>query len=228
MSSTFAITPIPMRARRFLAALFALLAVLLGPPPGTPGRAAATLGDGGGSLAGRLVVATENMGDPRFRNTVILMVEHNAGGAMGLIVNVPLGAIPVAPLFERLGLAPPAVASGAAPGAAGEIAVYYGGPVESERGFLLHSADVVVDGSILVGEGVAMTAEAEMMDKIGRGEGPERSLFAFGYSGWGPQQLESEFARDAWFTIPFDPALVFAADPARSWERAAARRGLDL
>ncbi len=218
----------PMRARRFLAALFALLAVLLGLPPGTPGRAAPTLGDGGGSLAGRLLVASENMGDPRFRNTVILMVEHNAGGAMGLIVNVPLGAIPVAPLFERLDLAPPAVAPGAAPGAAGEIAVYYGGPVESERGFLLHSADVVVDGSILVGEGVAMTAEAEMMDKIGRGEGPERSLLAFGYSGWGPQQLESEFARDAWFTIPFDPALVFAADPARSWERAAARRGLDL
>jgi len=230
MSSTFAITP--MRARRFLAALFALLAVLLGPPPGTPGRAAPTLGDEGGSLAGRLVVASENMGDPRFRNTVILMVEHNAGGAMGLIVNVPLGAIPVAPLFERLGLAPPtvapAVAPGAASGAAGEIEVYYGGPVESERGFLLHSADVLVDGSILVGEGVAMTAEAEMMDKIGRGEGPERSLFAFGYSGWGPQQLESEFARDAWFAIPFDPALVFAADPARSWERAAARRGLDL
>ncbi len=219
MSSTFAITPMPMRARRFLAALFALLAVLLGLTPGTPGRAAPTLGDGGGSLAGRLLVASENMGDPRFRNTVILMVEHNAGGAMGLIVNVPLGAIPVAPLFERLGLAP---------GAAGEIAVYYGGPVESERGFLLHSADVVVDGSILVGEGVAMTAEAEMMDKIGRGEGPERSLFAFGYSGWGPQQLESEFARDVWFTIPFDPARVFAADPARSWERAAARRGLDL
>ena len=213
-----------MCARRFLVALFSLLAVLLGPPPGTPGRAAPTVGDWGGSLAGRLVVASENMGDPRFRNTVILMVEHNAGGAMGLIVNVPLGAIPVARLFERLGLAPPAVA----PGAAGEIAVYYGGPVENERGFLVHSADVVVDGSILVGEGVAMTADAEMMDKIGRGEGPERSLFTFGYSGWGPQQLESEFARDAWFTIPFDPALVFAADPARSWERAAARRGLDL
>ena len=213
-----------MCERRFLVALCALLAVLLGPPPGTPGRAAPTVGDWGGSLAGRLVVASENMGDPRFRNTVILMVEHNAGGAMGLIVNVPLGAIPVARLFERLGLAPPAVA----PGAAGEIAVYYGGPVENERGFLVHSADVVVDGSILVGEGVAMTADAEMMDKIGRGEGPERSLFTFGYSGWGPQQLESEFARDAWFTIPFDPALVFAANPARSWERAAARRGLDL
>ena len=218
----------PMRARRFLAALFAFLAILLGPPPGTSGRAAPTVGDWGGSLAGRLVVASENMGDPRFRNTVILMVEHDAGGAMGLIVNVPLGVIPVAPLFERLGLAPPAVAPGAAPGAVGEIAVYYGGPVENKRGFLLHSAEVVVDGSIRVAEGVAMTADAEMMGKIGRGDGPERSLFTFGYSGWGPQQLESEFARDAWFTIPFDPALVFAADPARSWARAAARRGLDL
>jgi putative transcriptional regulator len=85
-----------------------------------------------------------------------------------------------------------------------------------------------MEGSIVVGEGMAMTAEPEMLHRIARGEGPERSLFAFGYSGWGPRQLESEFARDTWFTIPFDPALVFAVDPARSWERAAARRGLDL
>ena len=227
MSSTFAIEPMPKRARRLLTGVIALLAVLLGPPPGPSGRAAPTVGDWGGSLAGRLLVASESMGDPRFRNSVIYMVEHNAGGAMGLIVNMPLGAVPVARLFERLGLAPPAGAPGA-PGAADEIEVYYGGPVESKRGFLLHSADVVVEGSVLVGDGVAMTADAEMMDKIGRGEGPKRSLFALGYSGWGPRQLESEFARDAWFTIPFDPALVFAADPARSWERAAARRGLDL
>ena len=225
MFATFTVTPLPsFRARRYVPALLALLTVLLGPPLGTSGRAAPTVGDWGDSLAGRLVVASESMGDPRFQNSVIYMVEHNAGGAMGLIVNVPLGAVPMALLFERLGLAPPTVA----PGAAGEIAVYYGGPVERGRGFFLHSAEVVVAGSILVSEGVAMTAGAEMMDKIGRGDGPERSLFAFGYSGWGPRQLESEFARDAWFTIPFDPALVFAADPARSWERAAARRGLDL
>ncbi len=227
MSSTSAIEPMPKRARRLLAGVIALLAVLLGPPPGPSGRAAPTFGDWGGSLAGRLLVASESMGDPRFRNSVIYMVEYNAGGAMGLIVNMPLGAVPVARLFERLGLAPPAGAPGA-PGAVGEIEVYYGGPVESKRGFLLHSADIVVEGSILVGDGVAMTADAEMMDKIGRGEGPKRNLFALGYSGWGPRQLESEFARDAWFTIPFDSALVFAVDPARSWERAAARRGLDL
>ena len=178
------------------------------------------MGETGDSIAGRLLVAAESMGDPRFQKTVIYMVEHSAGGAMGLIVNRPYGAMPMARLFEHLELETPGVAR--------EIEVYYGGPVEPERGFLLHSAEVVIEGSIVVGEGVAMTAEAEMMHKIARGEGPERSLFALGYSGWGPSQLEAEFARDDWFTIPFDPALVFAADPTRSWERAAARRSLDL
>ncbi len=216
---TVKLMPFP-RARRLLAALIAVAAISLWPPPGASGRAVPSLGDGADSLAGRLVVATESMGDPRFQNTVIYMVEHNAGGAMGLIVNVPLGAVPWAPLFERLGLA--------APEAAGEIEVYYGGPVEHGRGFLLHSAEVVVAGSILVGQGVAMTAEGEMLHKIARGEGPERSLFAFGYSGWGPRQLESELARDDWFVIPADPSLIFAVDPARSWERAAARRALEL
>jgi putative transcriptional regulator len=223
---------LPIRARRCFAALLAVLAVVLVPPPGASGRAVPSLGDGGDSLAGRLVIATESMGDPRFQNTVIYMVEHNADGAMGLIVNVPFGTMPLVRLFEHLGLegGPEGGPEGDLEAAevAGEIEVYYGGPVEPERGFLLHSAEVVMEGSIVVAEGMAMTAEPEMLHRIARGEGPARSLFAFGYSGWGPRQLESEFARDTWFTIPFDPALVFAADPARTWERAAARRGLDL
>ncbi len=208
------------RARRFLAALLAVTAVLLGPPPGAPGRAAQTEGEWDDSLAGRLLVASENMGDPRFRNSVVYMVEHNSGGAMGLIVNNPLGAMPVDRLFERLGLAPPE--------AAGEIEVYYGGPVEPERGFLLHSTDVVLENSVRVDDRVALTALPDMLRKIARGEGPERSIFTFGYSGWGPGQLESELDRDDWFVIPADASLVFATDPTKSWERAAARRTLDL
>ena len=228
MFATFTVKPLPLpRARRFLAALIAVAALLLIPPPGASGRAVPNQGvraDGGDSLAGRLVVATESMGDPRFQNTVIYMVEHDAGGAMGLIVNAPFGVLPLARLFERLGLE----GGLEAPEAAGEIEVFYGGPVEPKRGFLLHSAEVVLESSILVGEGVAMTAETEMLHKIARGEGPERKLFAFGYSGWGPRQLESEFARDDWFVIPADPSLIFAVDPSRSWERAATRRGLEL
>lgn len=221
MPTMFTVTSMPLpRARRLLVALIAVVALSLVPPPGAQGRAVPSVGEGSGSLAGRLVVATERMGDPRFQNTVIYMVEHDAGGAMGLIVNRPFGVMPLARLFERLGLEAPEVA--------GEIEVYYGGPVEPKRGFLLHSAEVVLEGSILVGEGVAMTAETEMLHLLARGEGPERKLFAFGYSGWGPRQLESEFARDDWFVIPADPSLIFAVDPARSWERAAARRSLDL
>ncbi len=231
MLTTRALMPLPMRARGGLAVLLAALTVLtvvLVPAPGASGRAVPSLGAGGDSLAGRLLVATETMGDPRFQNTVIYIVEHNVDGAMGLIVNLPYGTLPLARLFERLSLDASQLAGQLAGEAAGEIEVYYGGPVESERGFLLHSADVVMEGSILVGDGVAMTAEPEMLYRIARGEGPKRSLFAFGYSGWGPRQLESEFARDTWFTIPFDAALVFASEPARSWRRAAARRGLDL
>ncbi len=204
-------------AHCFLAVLIAIVAISLIPPPAASGR---SLGETGGNLAGRLVVAAESMGDPRFQKTVIYMVEHSAGGAMGLIVNRPFGTMPMARLLEHLELD--------APGVAREIEVYYGGPVAPQQGFLLHSAEVVMESSIVVGEGVAMTVAGEMLHKIARGEGPERSLFALGYSGWGPGQLEAEFARNDWFAIPFDPALVFAADPDRSWERAAARRSLDL
>ncbi len=154
MPARFAVRPLPIRARRCFAALLAVLAVVLVPPPGASGRAVPSLGDGGDSLAGRLVVATESMGDPRFQNTVIYMVEHNADGAMGLIVNVPFGTMPLVRLFEHLGLegGPEGGLEGGPEGdleaaeVAGEIEVYYGGPVEPERGFLLHSAEVVMEG----------------------------------------------------------------------------------
>ena len=108
--------PFP-RARRFLAALIAIAAISLVPPPAASGQ---SLGETGGSLAGRLVVAAESMGDPRFQNTVIYMVEHSAGGAMGLIVNRPFGAMPMARLFEHLELE----TEMGAPGVAREIEVY--------------------------------------------------------------------------------------------------------
>jgi putative transcriptional regulator len=224
MFATFTVTASQVRrARRpgrFWAPLLALAVLLAAVLPGAPAHSAPTEGHWGDSLVGRLLIASENMGDPRFQNSVVYMVEHNAGGAMGLIVNDPLGAVPVARLFERLGLEPPEVA--------GEIEVYYGGPVETERGFLLHSADVVLDGSVQIDEEVAITASSEMLGRIAGGEGPEKSIFAFGYSGWGPGQLESELARGDWFVIPADASLIFAVNPAQSWERAAARRSLDL
>ncbi len=232
MPETSAAKPLPTRrgarAGRLAAAPFAVLVAVLatvlvavlGAPPVPPGLAAPTEGTWDDSLAGRLLVASEKMGDPRFQRTVIYMIEHSRDGAMGLIVNVPMGAVPTAMLFNRLGLD--------GDGVEAEVEVYFGGPVDPERGFLLHSTDVLLRGSVLVDERVALTGRPEMLRAIARGDGPAQSVFTLGYAGWGPSQLESELARDDWFVIPADMSLVFAPDPAKSWERAAARRGFDL
>ena len=228
MPETSAAKPLPTlgraRAGRLVVALFAVLvavlATVLWAPPVPPGLAAPTEGTWDDSLAGRLLVATEKMGDPRFQKTVIYMIEHSRDGAMGLIVNVPMGAVPAAKLFKRLGLD--------GDGVEGEIEVYFGGPVEPDRGFLLHSTDVLLRGSVLIDERVALSAHPKLLLAIARGEGPAQSVFTLGYAGWGPSQLESELARRDWFVIPADMSLVFAPDPAKSWERAAARRGFDL
>ncbi len=224
MRKSSAAKPAPMlggpRTRRFAVVLLAVLVLVLGSPPSPSGRAAPTVGTWNDSLAGRLLVASEKMGDPRFHRTVIYMVEHSPTGAMGLIVNVPMGAVPADRLFERLGLE--------ADGVRGEIQVYFGGPVDPGHGFLLHSSDVLLKDSVRVDGRVALTVQPEMLHAIARGEGPAQSVFALGYSGWGPGQLESELARDSWFVIGADMSLVFASNPADSWERAAARRSLDL
>lgn len=172
------------------------------------------------NLTGKLLVASETMGDPRFQETVIYMVEHDDGGAMGLVVNRPLGRLPLADLMRKLDL-PPGEAEG-------EIAVYTGGPVEPERAFVLHSDEVVMAGSQRIADGIAITAEPEMLRRIGRDEGPRRSLLAFGYAGWAPGQLEWELTRDAWFVIPAEEGLVFADHPEASWAEARARRGIEL
>ncbi len=222
MGDTSAARPGPMRrgARAGRHIVLVLLVLVLGPPPGPPGRAAPTVGQWDDSLAGSLLVASEKMGDPRFAETVIYMVEHTANSAMGLIVNVPIGAVPAAELFERLGLD--------GDGVVGEIEVYFGGPVEPGRSFLLHSTDFVFENSIRINDQVALTAQPEMLRALARGAGPAQSVFAFGYAGWGPGQLESELARDAWFVIPPDMSLIFAPNPADTWKRAADRRSLDL
>ncbi len=175
------------------------------------------------SLAGQLLVAGDNMGDPRFSETVVFVVRHGAAqGAMGLVVNKPVLSTSFASLFERLRMD----ARGEAP--EGEITVHYGGPVQPGQGFMLHSPDVLVESSLAVTDSVAMTTRSEMLRRIAQGDGPARSLFIFGYAGWAPGQLEMEIRQGAWLVIPSEEALVFAEEPERTWERAVARRGLDL
>ena len=173
-----------------------------------------------GNLTGQLLVATDELRDPRFVRTVVFMVRHDAGGAMGLVVNRPLGEVPLAALLERLGMEGKAVG--------GEMRVHYGGPVEATRGFVLHTSEYVIEGTQVVDDGIALTAQPEIFRAIGSGAGPRRALFALGYAGWAPGQLEAEIAGGAWITVPADEALVFDENYEKKWNRAMARRRIDL
>ena len=200
-------------ARRIAAAAIVGLALAAAP-------LAAEHDGGEGPLTGKLLVASESMGDPRFARTVIYIVSHGADGAMGLVVNRALGVAPVAVVLDGFGVTDGEVS--------GEVRVHYGGPVERDRGFVLHSTDVLGKGTVAVSGEVALSADVEILRAIAKGEGPRRSLFALGYAGWAPGQLEAEIARDDWFWIPPDLNLVFGGDIETKWDRAFDKRGIDL
>jgi putative transcriptional regulator len=172
------------------------------------------------SLAGQLLIASPDIGDPRFAHTVILMVKHDKDGAFGITINRPVGEKSIASLLE-------------APGEdisdiEGTLSVFAGGPVQQELGFVVHSAEYRRDETIEVDEHVAITASRQILRDIGHNHGPQKSLFALGYAGWGPGQLENELARHDWFTAPEEPKLIFDDDRANLWEDAMARRTREL
>jgi putative transcriptional regulator len=170
------------------------------------------------SLKGQLLVALEELRDPRFFRTVIYVLRHDADGAMGLVVNRPLAEMSAAEMLARFGVPDEQVR--------GTVRVHYGGPVEPGRGFVLHTADRMAAGSQIVAGDIAFTGSTEMLTLIARGTGPRQSLLVLGYAGWAPGQLEGEIQRGSWATVASDPALLFSDDPERTWERALARRKL--
>ena len=192
-------------------AMPALAQAALEAPKDLPARA---------SLAGQLLVATPSMGDPRFAQTVILMARHDKNGAFGIVVNKPLGERPLASLLTALGEKDD--------GVAGSVRVFAGGPVQPEIGFVVHSADYRRAGTIVVDGRVAVTSTREILRDIARKQGPQKSLLAFGYAGWGPDQLDGEMALRAWFTAQEDVDLIFDLDRAKVWDEAMKRRTQDL
>jgi putative transcriptional regulator len=172
------------------------------------------------SLAGQLLIASPNIGDPRFAHAVILMVKHDKDGAFGITINRPVGEKSIASLLEAPGEDVSDIE--------GTLSVFAGGPVQPELGFVVHSAEYRRDETIEVDERVAMTASRQILRDIGHNRGPQKSLFALGYAGWGPGQLESELARHDWFTAPEEPELIFDDDRANLWEDAMARRTREL
>jgi putative transcriptional regulator len=173
-----------------------------------------------GTLAGQLLVARTELRDPRFIRTVVYLVHHDAGGAMGLILNRPIGEASLSELLERAGVK--------GTGVNGEIRVHFGGPVEPGRGFVLHTADYKIEGTQVVKDGIGVTARPEILRAIGTGTGPRESLFALGYAGWASGQLEAELKAGSWEIVPADKTLVFDENAETKWDRAMARRTIRL
>lgn len=173
-----------------------------------------------GYLTAQMLIAMPNMSDPRFQRTLIYLCAHSEDGAMGLVVNRLFESISFPELLEQIGVE--------TSGPERSIRVHSGGPVESGRGFVLHSADFMQEGTMAVDDSTALTASVDILKAMAEGEGPRHSLLALGYSGWGPGQLEAEFQANGWLHAPADEALLFDADLDSKWERAISKIGVDV
>ena len=176
--------------------------------------------------AGALLIASAALGDPRFHHSVVLLLRHDSKGAFGIVINNPLGERPLAGLLADTDPKDPKDPTDST--VEGTIRVFFGGPVELQRGFVIHGTDYRRPETLVVGDGLAMTASKEVLRDIGHHQGPAQYLFALGYAGWGAGQLEAEIARHDWFTAPADPDLVFDAQRGTLWDEALARRTHEL
>jgi len=171
-------------------------------------------------LSGKLLIAMPGMSDPRFEKSVVFLCAHSEDGAMGLIVNKPAKDVKFADLLEQLSI--DKTEDG------GDPRIHFGGPVEHARGFVLHSGDYEGSVSTLrIDDRFAMTATLDVLEDIARGTGPQASILALGYSGWGPGQLESEIAANGWLIGDSDADLVFDTNNGGKWGAALDHMGID-
>ncbi|OCX66894.1 hypothetical protein BFP70_03435 [Thioclava sp. SK-1] len=173
-------------------------------------------------LSGKLLIAMPGMQDPRFEHAVVLICAHGDDGAMGLIVNKPLPKPEMSDLFEQLDIPM------AKEDETGPQPILFGGPVETGRGFVLHSLDWAgAEDAMTVAPDLAMTGTRDILEDIAAGQGPERSVMALGYAGWGPGQLEQEILDNGWLTCDGDTELALSGDYANKWVAALGLMGID-
>ena len=176
----------------------------------------ATLDD----LTGQMLIAMPGMEDPRFANSLVFMVAHSEEGAMGLIVNKPTPEVRFGDLLDQLEIT----------GQEGtrDIRVHFGGPVETSRGFVLHSPDYSSEGATLpVTKEVSLTGTIDVLEALAKGAGPTSAFLALGYAGWAPGQLESEIQTNSWLTCPGQSTLVYGRAHEHKWSAALKSIGID-
>ena len=179
-------------------------------------------------LDGHLLVAMPSIGDARFDRSVIYLCAHSAEGAMGIVVNKAAEGITFPELLERLNIVPEGQRISLPPSIA-RMHVQFGGPVETGRGFVLHTTDYfAADSTLPIDEKIGLTATLDVLRAIARGRGPRRALMALGYAGWGPGQLDSEIQSNAWLCVPADEELIFDDHLTDKWERSIEKIGIDF
>jgi putative transcriptional regulator len=171
------------------------------------------------SLAGELLLALPGIGDPRFEQAVIAMVLHQPDGAMGVGIGRIVPGLGLHTLLKQLGIEP---------GVAPDAPIHQGGPVETQRGFVLHSTDWRGDDTLPVSDAMSLTTTLDVLRAIAAGEGPDRWLVALGYAGWGEEQLDEEMSRHGWHSVPATEQLLFETPTKERWSRAFAAAGIDV
>ena len=182
-------------------------------------------GSARGFLDGQMLIAMPSMGDDRFARTLVYVCAHSSEGAMGIVVNQPAPHISFSDLLVKLDVIPEKDQI-QLPNRA-DVTVLRGGPVETERGFVLHSADFFIENSTLpIDEGICLTATLDILKAIARGTGPASAVLALGYAGWSPGQLENEMQQNGWLHCSADPELIFGLDIEAKYNRALLKIGV--
>lgn len=172
------------------------------------------------SLKGKLLLSMPTLNDPRFYHAVIFICAHDETGAMGIIINHPLPGMKMGDLFNELKF-------DVSDQRIGDTIVLSGGPVETSRGFLLHTSDFTLPGTIPVDDKFAISSTTDALQAVAEGKGPKEMLFAIGYAGWGAGQLDDELHENSWMVLDANYELVFNTEIADKWDRAMARNGID-
>ena len=172
-----------------------------------------------GYLIGQLLIAMPTMLDPRFQRTVLYLCAHSSEGAMGLVLNRSFGSVTFGELLGQLGISGGNIIA--------DRQVHFGGPIESGRGFVLHSTDFTQPDTMMLPGGIGLTSTLDILRAIADGGGPKSSLFALGYAGWGPGQLDAEIHSNGWLSTPAEPGLLFDDDLDTKWDRALAHMGIN-
>jgi len=180
-----------------------------------------------GYLDGQMLIAMPAMADERFSRSVIYVCAHSTEGAMGIVINQPAQNIKFPDLLVQLEVIP-ASERIQLPNQAETVKVLKGGPVETGRGFVLHSADFFIENSTLpIDDGICLTATIDILKAIAKGTGPESAVLALGYAGWAPGQLESEIHANGWLHCDADPDLIFGMDVEAKYAQALRKIGID-